>query len=441
MKRRTVIVSDLHVGGGAADPGDDHVYQKAQFERFATGLAASEAGSTGQIELFINGDFLEFAQTAPEAYEGVEKAFWCSERESCAKLAVILAGHPGLFAALGSLLRCGCAVTIAAGNHDVDLYWPGVQRMLRDATHETLGFALGEEWVERYGGRLQIAHGHLPDPVNTFERWADPVRFDRFGEPRLAMCPGTLFMLQFVNGIERRYPFADNLHPVQSLARVLANDDRSGFAAVAWAFLRFAVRNPAVLSTRSDTFGARLLRRVRTDDDLALALAQAAALDVPAMRASLTDEPALAEFLLTHWPSIAAAGVDARLQPEATTLGAGGAHTLGALSSGADFGKDSLRRVAKLRAQGVTATQVVVLGHTHVPDSHAVSAFAHYFNPGSWTRYVDVAKHPKLRLDDLRDESRFPYALNFVDVESDGDDAPLRAALRTFEEQRAEFSD
>jgi len=26
-----VIVSDLHVGGGAADPGDDHVYDHQQF--------------------------------------------------------------------------------------------------------------------------------------------------------------------------------------------------------------------------------------------------------------------------------------------------------------------------------------------------------------------------------------------------------------------------
>lgn len=446
MKTRTVIVSDLHVGGGLADPGDDHVYQNQEFRRFVDGLAASEEGRRGEVELFINGDFLEFAQTAPECYEGVDSGFWCSERESVAKLDVVLNGHPALFRALGELAARGNRVTLAAGNHDVDLYWPAVQRRLREATHASLQFELGQEWVERYDGRLQIAHGHIPDPVNTFRRWDDPRRFDADREERLEMCPGTLFMLQFVNGIEREYPFADNLHPVQSLATLLYREEKSGFAAVGWAFLRFAARNPRTLSGADAAagLGARLLRRLHAaDDPLAAALAAAVspALDVAALRRQLRSEDALAEFLVRRWPQLAGTPAQAELAvPPPATLSGAATRTLAALASGAAFGKDALRRIARERVSEKPAAEVVVLGHTHVPDDYAVSPRARYFNPGSWTRYVDVSQHPQFCLDDLRDESLFPYALNYVDVRATAAGAALQAELCVFEQQTARFS-
>lgn len=448
MKPRTVIVSDLHVGGGSADPGDDHVYQDGQFRRFVDELAASGEGRRGEIELFINGDFLEFAQTAPDAYEGVDSRFWCSERESCAKLKVLLDGHRDMFRALGALAAGGNRVTVAAGNHDVDLYWPQVQQGLRAATHASLQFELGKEWAVRYGGRLQVAHGHIPDPVNTFERWDDPRRFDADREERLEMCPGTLFMLQFVNLIEREYPFADNLHPVQSLAGLLYADEKSGFAAVGWALLRFAAHHPRTLggaAAEAPDLGRRLLRRLRDPAD-PLAAALAAATVPPtsdsALRASLRSEADLAEFILRHWPQLAHTEAEVQLRAEnAHALGAPAArHTLGALLGGSAFGKDSLRRIARERAAAEAATEVVVLGHTHVPDDFPLPNAARYFNPGSWTRYVDVARHPELRLEDLRDESRFPYALNFVDVRRPAAGGPLQAALCTFEQQSAQFS-
>jgi len=34
------------------------------------------------------------------------------------------------------------------------------------------------------------------------------------------MCPGTLFMVKFVNWLEQEYPFADHLKPVTALSRI-----------------------------------------------------------------------------------------------------------------------------------------------------------------------------------------------------------------------------
>ena len=71
------------------------------------------------------------------------------------------------------------------------------------------------------------------------------------------------------------------------------------------------------------------------------------------------------------------------------------------------------------------------MGHTHLPDKQSFDN-RHYLNPGSWTRYLDLEEHPHPSLDDLRDEARYPYELNYILVEADADGTPLVARLECF---------
>jgi UDP-2,3-diacylglucosamine pyrophosphatase LpxH len=230
-KQVTISVSDLHVGGGPNDPGDDHVYHKQQFSQFITMLRDSLEGQAGEIELFINGDFLEFAQVNPGAYTLGSAKFWCSEAESMQKLEPILQGHPNIFAALKEFSSQGNRVTMAAGNHDVELFWGDVQKRLQEVAGP-ISFALGEEWFTRYDGRLKIGHGHQVDPANCFESWWNPILAGPDGVARLEMCPGTLFMVKFVNWLEGEFPFADNIKPVTQLASILWKEDRASLRAI-----------------------------------------------------------------------------------------------------------------------------------------------------------------------------------------------------------------
>jgi len=59
------------------------------------------------------------------------------------------------------------------------------------------------------------------------------------------------------------------------------------------------------------------------------------------------------------------------------------------------------------------------MGHTHQPDKRSAANGGRYYNPGSWTRDVDLDKNPNLTLDDLKNETVFPYQLNFFRVERD----------------------
>jgi UDP-2,3-diacylglucosamine pyrophosphatase LpxH len=435
----TLILSDLHVGGGAADPGDDHIHQGQPLARLIDQQAATPEGRAGGIELFFNGDFLEFAQTNQAAFTYVSDRCWCTESESLAKLETILAGHPRIFDALRHFQASGNQVTIAAGNHDVDLAWPAVQNRLREAAGAGLRFEIGKTWVERHQGRLQIGHGHMHDTANRFEHWEHPIiTADR--TPCLEMCPGTLFMVKFVNRLEAKYPFADNLLPVTKLISVLWRDDKAGWGSVAWLFMKLAgsASLPVLGAAAPDDVGSRLLQRARDDPDwrakvdAALAAIPDLAPILQQWRGAAVDTPALQAAMLgllgriddSDWHRLFDIG-----QP--AVLGGDDGITLVALAKAAfEDGKLALRVVARDRAEA-TGAQVVVMGHTHQPDERPVSG-ARYFNPGCWTRYLELKPDQRVTLEDLRDESVYPYALNYVRVES-RDGGPLDAGMVCFE--------
>jgi UDP-2,3-diacylglucosamine pyrophosphatase LpxH len=391
--------------------------------RFLRQQANTPEGKRGAIELFFNGDFLEFAQADQAAFTLVSNDFWCSEDESLRKANSILAGHPTIFAALRLFQANGNAVTIAAGNHDVDLYWPKVQARVREAAGAEIGFGLHEEWFARYGGKLQIAHGHMDDPANKFASWQDPVRNADLGQLRLEMCPGTLFMVRFVNKLEGKYPFADNLLPVTKLASVLLKEDKLSLLAVGWLLARFAASSPAALGAKAlDDYGTRL--RVRFQDapeacDHLAATLEKSGLAKTYPRAALPGltEKQLADIMLkllgrmddAEWEALFAV-------PRAPTVGFGDDVTLAAIvKANFEDTKQALRSVAQGRVDN--GAEVVVMGHTHQPDSVHFKDGGHYYNPGCWTRYLELKPGQNITMVDLEDESRYPYQLNYVRIE------------------------
>jgi UDP-2,3-diacylglucosamine pyrophosphatase LpxH len=444
-KRVVVVISDLHLGGGPSDPGDDHVYDQNQLRDFVQEhLLRSPEGSRGEIELFVNGDFLEFAQVRQSAYKLGSAEAWCSEAESLEKLDAILSGHADIFAAMGRFQEPGNVVTIAAGNHDVDLFWPEVQRRIRAAAGD-VGFELGAEWCSRFGGRLRIGHGHQRDLANRFRDWTSPFVQGPDGQARLEMCPGTLFMVKFVNWLEGDYPFADNIKPIGALRRILWREDKLGAIAVAWMLSRFSARHPQVTlesgasSDRSRDFPRLLLDAARSDDEVGDHLrawyrryVDPNAADAAAER-GLLDRNTLHKLLMRvmseEEPS-AWQRVLGNVSVKGGTLGEKKG-TLQLAESQKVDDKELFREVAKAELAGSEA-QVVVLGHTHLPDTLDVEGGKQYFNPGSWTRYADLTTQQGLTLTDLRDESRYPYSLKYVWAESR--DTGVRATLETYRE-------
>ncbi len=441
-----IVISDLHLGGGSADPGDDHVFDQQQLAGFIDSLRASDDGQAGRIELYINGDFLEFAQVGQHLYTLRSADAWCSEGESRAKLRLILDGHPEVFRALKAFSTAGNRVSLAAGNHDVDLFWESVQADLRAAAGP-IDFVLGADWTSRFDGRLRIAHGHQHDLANRFRHWAQPFVSGPDGQKRLEMCPGTLFMVKFVNWLEGNYPFADNIKPVSALWRVLARENTLGLASIGWMLARFAARHPGVtmggkadatnlpkqlveIMRADDAIGSTLRSWYRkyldgnaSDDQIDTALGDPERLEALII-AVLGNEPAGA------WESALAKARIVRTLGEEKGKG-----TLQLAESQKMDDKLLFREVAKAElTRAASPAEVVVLGHTHCPDDWHWDELPgkRYFNPGSWTRYAEIDKQARLSLADLKDEAAFPYALNYVRIAAGpaGLDAQMQAYAR-----------
>jgi UDP-2,3-diacylglucosamine pyrophosphatase LpxH len=424
----TLIVSDLHVGGGPADRGDDHVCHKNQFVQLLREQADTPEGCRGELELFINGDFLEFAQTDQEAFHIASQDCWCTEAQSLRKLCTIVKGHPEIFAALKAFQRNGNLVTLASGNHDVDLYWLAVQARIRAEAGPGVRFEAGREWVGRHDGKLQITHGHMEDVANRFSNWERPLVTSAFGVECLEMCPGTLFMVKFVNGLEARYPFADNLLPVTKLASVLLSDDKAGLAAVGWMFVTLiATMSKVPLTTTADDVARELVARFGSCEKEARQLAglldrEGLQQQATRVKDSRLTPSTMAEIMLdllgridmAQWLALFGTGDGIVLGHEEGTLAA-------VFRAGLVDGKARLREVAQQKARQ-TGARVVVTGHTHQPDDCELDEGVRYYNPGSWTRFLELAPGQRVTLEDLREESRYPYRLNFVRVERRGDD-------------------
>jgi UDP-2,3-diacylglucosamine pyrophosphatase LpxH len=444
----TNVVSDLHVGGGSADLGDDHVSDRQQFASFVREQAATPEGARGDIELIINGDFLEFAQVEAAAYTLGSSEYWCSEEESLTKLRTILRGHPEIFAALAEFQgpRDGGGrnlVTLAAGNHDVDLCWPRVQEEIRAAAGP-VAFEYGNDWYERHGGALAVCHGHQFDPANVFAHWSNPI-LDAPDGPRLEMCAGTLFMVKFVNWLEKDYPFSDNIKPVTGLAGILWKEKRLGLLAVGWTLARFLARHPTValgVDEVDQKVGPLLLQALKYNAQFREGLTRLyrevkgrPAATPEEVREALGDEDSLFDFLMEMMPRVSPAEwmpVFEGVGPITLGVGDHDGVTLRVAQAGAMSDKEALNQEARKRLEGADGPEVIVMGHTHQPDELRAGGGV-YFNPGSWTRYAELSKMQSLTLDDLRRESDYPYQLNYVRVERPAS-GHLLAEMKTYDQ-------
>jgi hypothetical protein len=255
------------------------------------------------------------------------------------------------------------------------------------------------------------------------------------------MCTGTLFVVRFVNPLEEKYPFVDNVHPQTELVRILLREDRWGLRTVGWLGARFILQHfGASLSAGSrDDIGPELLGAIQGDPFFREKLAELCRdlLGRPDMtEASVSkqfgSEEQVAELLemllkadgsLTRWTDIIEIA-----KPAVNAAGDGSGSTL----SLHDASRIDVRAECLTIARSIwkVHADIVVLGHTHLRQE-IVENGCRYYNPGSWTRYIEDPSD--LTLADLEDDNSYPYELNYVQIEDDG--GTIRSELVCFDRQ------
>jgi UDP-2,3-diacylglucosamine pyrophosphatase LpxH len=219
----TFIVSDMHLTE-AHEPDEARplwmAYKRREFyidEEFAAFLDHIEEKADGPIELILNGDIFDFdAVTAVPATEKhpdwLERArgLGSEEWQSQFKMQVIIRDHPRFFQALGDFIARGHRAIFVVGNHDVELFWPSVQRILCDALGAPIPSGIGDEeeaqpvvfcnWFYLSGGDTYVSHGHQYDPNCVVRDPIDPL-IEVHGKPRVRIPFGDLAARYMLNGM------------------------------------------------------------------------------------------------------------------------------------------------------------------------------------------------------------------------------------------------
>jgi len=215
---RVFVISDLHLGGDAPA-------MMSTPDRLATFIAriAARLQSDEQLELVINGDFVDFLAITPcEAWTS------SSDRAREKLLRTVRASvFSPVFDALGALLAAGHRLTILLGNHDLELALPAVRDALLAALaatpHQVQCVFDGAAY--RIGGAL-IEHGNRYDVANEND-WnglrtiASALSRGESSPVDLRVSAGSFLVEKVVATLKPRYPFIDLLQPQGELLALL----------------------------------------------------------------------------------------------------------------------------------------------------------------------------------------------------------------------------
>lgn len=473
---KTIVISDLHVGAGPLDDCDEALEQ--HLVSFLHELAARPSVA----ELVINGDFLDFAQAPPwegselESFTPLGIPLCFTEDQSVAKFEAITSAHASVFDSLGAFLaaRDENTLVINPGNHDADFFWPKVRTRFIERVSKTdselaarISFNL-KRFFRPKAANIWIEHGHNYDPANWFYvdeydeavgsrigsalYWDEqklPILKDRTGQDRLYECVGTRFMIKFLNSLDQKFPFVDNVKPFSRFLKVFGDSiftrghgPLKALVAV-WRMVRF-------LGSTMGSYPVDVLESPGAGIDID---AKTAELIVEKLK-SMSDEKLRAfheAIIARDFPLRDAASMhleDARRRVPLLSFLADNLDLLDPISSeyssyldssghdepggyltlGWGFFVDETKALTRAASTILKENSVdmVVMGHTHEP----VRSLGElpYLNSGSWTRNYDFKTGTLRTWEVLRADSYkyFPYELNYVEIPNDGKIAEMK---------------
>lgn len=214
-KRIKLVVSDLHLGKGRVLPSGgtnplEEFYYGDKLVEFLH-YYSSGAFRDYEVELVINGDFLNFLQVDYKGHfltvltEGV-----CLEI-----LKSIVDGHKNVLKAMADFaVKAGNSITYIVGNHDQAMLWPACREYL----NQIVGTNIRYKNIVYFFDGVHIEHGHMHESANRI----DPRRFflkKNLPEPILNLPFGSLFFVEHVMKIKQRYPFIDKIRPFSKMVR------------------------------------------------------------------------------------------------------------------------------------------------------------------------------------------------------------------------------
>ena len=195
--RRYLVISDLHLADleSHADGWKSYKHPRFTFDEELDRIVrrfVAEADSTAERVLVLNGDIVDFDLITrvpdeppwPVSRRERRRGLDPTEAKSAWKLEQVLADHPGFVDTLARFAGRGHRIVYVIGNHDTEMSFAGVQRVLERALAARageleLGIAPGalcfEPWFYYVPGEIYAEHGHQYDRFSSQECVLQPV--------------------------------------------------------------------------------------------------------------------------------------------------------------------------------------------------------------------------------------------------------------------------
>ena len=225
MQRLKVIISDCHLSAGRffegrMNPHEDFFSDDEMVDlirHFSHGEYGQGPEGPVDVELIINGDFLDFLNVPVEGE--FEEAI--TEELAVKKLEAILAGHPEVVEALRTFASLpGKSITYLIGNHDADLFFPKVQEGITRAWDPEGRYpspsvrVVADRDRLRFEGGVEVRHGNQFEAgsVLNFER---PLLTEYLDQPVLNIPWSSFYVLKIVNRLRWERKYIDKVRPVK----------------------------------------------------------------------------------------------------------------------------------------------------------------------------------------------------------------------------------
>jgi len=220
-----IVISDIHLAkkkGGTEEKGRELFQADDALEQFLTWIHSDAKDCL----VILNGDILDYLAIPPkpESKTAVTDFLALPERT-----AAIIEDHPAVFDALARLANSAHhELVITGGNHDPELIFPAVQRVIErrlansGRTVPLRWCVQGEALSLKVGpARALIEHGDVLDAWNRVDRSAlrNAASLDSRGllsYHRYKLPPGSRLVLDCLTNLKQDYPWMELLKPETS---------------------------------------------------------------------------------------------------------------------------------------------------------------------------------------------------------------------------------
>ena len=389
---RLLVISDLHLTTGLDpvtgqwSPTEDFFWD-ADFAEF---LAYYTDGNP--TTLIINGDLVDFLQvlSIPNPEERVafdispdelHPKYGLRDTEHAAEFLMVkvLNGHARFFEALALFVGRGNELVIIKGNHDVQFFWPGVQRRLVDRLQQLcvrnrLAFDPSRvrfaPWCYCIPGLIFVEHGNQYEGTTAFRNFLMPILpYDLpNGRRELELDLSGVLVRFMTNRVEPVNPLADNVRPFSGIYRLLWKEHPwvilGTFTSAMRALFRAGRKRQLwrVSSIRQRYVEIRRLNDLERDEEA---------------RRCAPHDPVAAARLVELFSVITG-----RLHRRPTLE-----RSIWRFLKGRRQMMPNVSRLLRHSAQalaGVLETGFIIFGHAHYPDALLLGNGTRYFNSGSW---------------------------------------------------------